>query len=66
MSRLLSLLVFVWLVVGAVAAAQRGYLTHASQNCADFGTIALNVIAGPLNYMGVDPRVANCELPKPS
>ncbi len=65
-SRLLSLLVFVWLVAGVVAATQRGYLTHVSQNCADFGTIALNVAAGPLNYAGVNPKMSNCALPQPS
>jgi hypothetical protein len=66
MSRIFSLVVFVWLIVGVIAALQRGYLTHMSQNCADFGTIALNVVAGPLNYAGVDPRVSNCRLPQPS
>ncbi len=66
MSRLFSTLVFVWLVVGVVAAFQRGYFTHMSQNCADFGTIALNVVAGPLNYTGVNPRLSNCVLPHPS
>ena len=50
------LLVLVWLVVGAVAAGQRGYFTHASQNCASAGTIAVAVIAGPLNYFGATPQ----------
>jgi len=63
---LVSLLVFVWLIVGVVAAGQRGYFTRVSQNCTDFGTIALNVIAGPLNYFGVDPKVTDCKLPEPS
>ena len=44
-----GLLVIIWAIVGAVAAGQRGYFTHASQNCASTGTIALTVIAGPLN-----------------
>ena len=46
--RFVGLLVIVWLVVGAVAAGQRGYFTHASQNCASAETIALTVISGPL------------------
>ena len=54
----------VWLIVGAIAAGQRGYLTHASETCA--GTIAVTVIAGPLNYFGVNPKVTNCNVPKPS
>jgi len=64
--RFVGLLVIVWLIVGAVAAAQRGYFTHASQNCASAGTIAVTVIAGPLNYVGVNPKVTNCNVPQPS
>lgn len=64
--RLAGLLVIVWLVVGAVAAGQRGYFTQATQNCASAGTIALTVIAGPLNYFGVNPKVTNCRVPQPS
>lgn len=66
MSRFFSLLVFVWLIVGTIAAGQRGYFTHMSQNCADFGTIALNIVSGPLNYAGIDPKLSNCVLPHPS
>ncbi|MCX4098158.1 hypothetical protein [Nocardia sp. alder85J] len=65
-SRWLSLLVFVWLVVGLVAALQRGYLTHPSESCLDFATILVNVAAGPLNYLGLDPKVSDCVLPQPS
>ncbi|WP_166906946.1 hypothetical protein [Mycobacterium sp. DL440] len=64
--RLLGLLVVIWLVVGAVAAYQRGYFTNASQNCSSAGTIALTVIAGPLNYAGVNPKVEKCNVPQPS
>ncbi|MGO8769634.1 MAG: hypothetical protein ACLQIK_21985 [Mycobacterium sp.] len=66
MRRIAGLLLLVWLVVGAVAAGQRGYFTHAAQNCASAGTIAVTVIAGPLNYFGVNPKVRNCTVPKPS
>ena len=64
--RLVGLLVLVWLVIGAVAAGQRGYFTHASQTCSSAGTIAMTVIAGPLNYFGVNPKVTSCNVPKPS
>ena len=64
--RFVGLLVIVWLIVGAFAAYQRGYFTHASQNCAGAGTIALTVIAGPLNYVGVNPKVTDCQVPQPS
>lgn len=64
--RYAGLLVVVWLVIGAFAAGQRGYFTHAEQNCASVGTIAVTVIAGPLNYLGVNPKVTNCVVPQPS
>lgn len=64
--RLISLLMFVWLIIGAVAAVQRGYLTNVSQECADFATIAVTVVAGPLNYTGLNPKVHSCDLPQPS
>jgi hypothetical protein len=35
-------------------------------NCAGFGTIAVTVIAGPLNYMGVNPKIDDCNVPQPS
>lgn len=66
MSRLLSLLVVVWLVIGVVATFQRGYFSSASSNCAGVGTIALTIVAGPLNYFGVNPKVTDCRLPEPS
>ena len=64
--RYVGLLVIVWLIVGAIAAGQRGYFTNASQNCASAGTIALTVLAGPLNYVGVNPKVTDCNVLQPS
>jgi hypothetical protein len=64
--RLVSLLVLIWLVVGAIAAGQRGYYSSSDTNCASLGTIAVTIIAGPLNYLGVNPKVTDCELPQPS
>jgi hypothetical protein len=66
MMRFVGLLVIVWLIVGAIAAWQRGYFTNAAQNCASAGTIAVTVIAGPLNYVGVNPKVTDCNVPQPS
>ncbi|MFF2084704.1 hypothetical protein ACFVVM_13065 [Nocardia sp. NPDC058176] len=66
MPRILSLVVLVWLLVGIIAAGQRGYYTEREQNCATLGTIAVTMLAGPLNYVGVNPKVDNCELPAPS
>ncbi|MFC9968492.1 MULTISPECIES: hypothetical protein [Nocardia] len=64
--RIVSIVVLVWLLIGVLAAGQRGYYTERDQNCASLGTIAVTMIAGPLNYMGVNPKVDDCELPQPS
>ncbi len=63
--RLGALLLLVWLVIGVIAAAQRGYLGSGDTSCASAATIALTVVVGPLNYFGVNPQV-QCELPQPS
>ena len=55
----------VWLIIGGVAAWQRGYFGAAPENCARAGTIAITIVAGPLNYMGANPQIS-CELPQPS
>ncbi|TJZ78529.1 hypothetical protein FCG67_10905 [Rhodococcus oryzae] len=64
--RLITLVVLIWLVVGAIAAGQRGYYTNTPENCAGVGTIAVTVLAGPLNYAGVNPKVTDCTVPQPS
>jgi hypothetical protein len=64
-SRIGSLLLLVWLVIGLIAAWQRGYFSSGDTSCATAATIAVTVIAGPLNYVGVNPRV-DCQLPQPS
>ena len=68
MSRILSLLVVVWLLIGALAAYQRDYFSDARTNCAEASNIALTIVAGPLNYMGVNPKVrcAEVNVPEPS
>lgn len=66
MGRLLGLLVLVWLLIGVLATWQRGYFENSDMNCANAGTIALTVVAGPLNYFGVNPKVTDCQLPQPS
>ncbi len=64
--RIGSLLVVVWLVIGVLAAFQRGYISGDDAGCAELGTIALTVVAGPLNYVGLNPTVDECSLPQPS
>ncbi|WP_231645481.1 hypothetical protein [Mycolicibacterium mengxianglii] len=63
---LLGVIVLVWLLIGVFAAFQRGYFENTETNCATAGSIALTVVVGPLNYAGVNPTVANCNLPQPS
>jgi hypothetical protein len=64
-SRIGSLLLLVWLVIGLVAAVQRGYFSSGDTSCASAATIGVTIVAGPLNYLGVNPQV-DCELPQPS
>jgi membrane protein YdbS with pleckstrin-like domain len=63
--RLLTALVVIWLIIGAIAAAQRDYFKQDEVNCASAGTIALTIVAGPLNYIGANPKV-KCSVPQPS
>jgi hypothetical protein len=65
MMRLLGILVVIWLVIGVVAAIQRDYFTDADASCASIGTTALTIVAGPLNYAGVNPKT-ECKVPQPS
>ncbi len=65
MGRIGPLLVVIWLVIGVVAAAQRDYFSGSNANCAKLGTIAVTIVAGPLNYAGVNPKI-KCDLPQPS
>jgi hypothetical protein len=58
-------IVVIWLVIGVVATVQRGYLKSNNATCARSGTVAGTVVAGPLNYAGVNPKIT-CHLPKPS
>ncbi|MFE7721771.1 hypothetical protein ACFU44_22320 [Nocardia rhizosphaerihabitans] len=63
---LLSTLLLVWVGSGMVAAMQRNYFTNPPVNCGDWGTIAVTLVAGPLNYLGANPKVTECQLPEPS
>lgn len=61
-----SILVVVWLVIGAIAGGQRHYYGGPTENCATGGTIAVTILAGPLNYLGANPKVTSCHAPQPS
>ena len=66
MARIIGVLVVVWLLIGLLAAFQRDYFSDKRETkCAGVGTIAVTTIAGPLNYVGANPKV-KCDLPEPS
>lgn len=63
---LIAVVVVVWLVIGLIAAAQRHYFRGPQKpTCAHIGTTLTTVIAGPLNYLGANPKV-HCKVPQPS
>jgi hypothetical protein len=64
--RIGALLLIIWLAIGAIAAWQRDYFKHNNASCAKAGTVTLTVLAGPLNYVGVNPKVHDCTVPQPS
>ena len=67
MKGLLSLVVVIWLVIGLVAAFQRGYFgDDRDVSCKTLGDTALTVVAGPLNYIGVNPKIQCQDAPEPS
>ncbi|HEY2674621.1 MAG TPA: hypothetical protein VGJ07_30170 [Rugosimonospora sp.] len=63
--RISAVIVVVWLIIGAIAAGQRGYFGSSTTNCSKSGNAVLSIIAGPLNYVGVNPKVS-CHTPQPS
>lgn len=65
-SGIVGTIVVVWLLIGVLATWQRGYLHSGQTSCATAGQIGLTVVSGPLNYAGVNPKVAECRLPQPS
>lgn len=60
---IIGILVILWLIVGAIACGQRGYFTNHTEGCGGVATIAVTILAGPLNYMGLNPKVAACNVP---
>ena len=61
---IIATLLIIWFIIGALGAGrwalgagQRGYYGSGSANCAKVGTIVVTVLAGPLNYVGVNPKI---------
>ena len=65
MKGLLGLLIVVWLVIGAVAAlAARLLRRRPGRQLQERGRHAVTIVAGPLNYMGANPKI-ECDTPSP-
>ena len=52
-----SIILVLWLLIGALAAGQRGYF-NSTPSCGNAGTVIVTILAGPLNYLGVNPKVS--------
>jgi hypothetical protein len=64
--RIGAVIVIIWLALGAIAAVQRGYFKDdGDAGCAEAGTVIVTTLAGPLNWMGVNPKIT-CDVPEPS
>ncbi|WP_404392591.1 hypothetical protein [Humibacillus xanthopallidus] len=64
-TRTSTIVILIWLLIGIFAAFQRGYFGSADPSCSRIGSAALTVVAGPLNYIGLNPKVG-CSTPQPS
>ncbi len=53
-----SVILAIWLVIGGLAAGQRGDY-KGPVNCGRAATATLTILAGPLNYAGLNPHI-NC------
>ena len=60
-----AVIIVIWLIIGVFAAAQRGYFSRDNDNCAKLGTTVVTMLAGPLNYVGLNPKL-DCQGPQPS
>ena len=54
--RLVWVILFVWLLIGALAAGQRHYYAAPYVDCSGVGTITVTILFGPVNYLGGDPK----------
>lgn len=69
MKSIIGIVIVVWLVIGALAAFQRGYFGNDRDvSCKSTGDTVLTIVAGPLNYVGANPKVdcSKIKVPQPS
>jgi len=61
-----AVILIIWLLLGSIAAYERGYFKDdADTSCAEAGTVMVTIVAGPLNWLGVNPKI-KCDVPAPS
>ena len=56
--RIGTMLLIAWLIIGAIAGGQRHYYGNSDPDCSKASTIIVTVLAGPLNYVGVNPKIS--------
>lgn len=61
-----GVLVIIWLIIGLVAAWQRGHLMTEDATCGSVGSTVATILVGPLNYVGVNPAIDCSQIPQPS
>ena len=68
MKSIIGIIVVVWLLIGVLAAYQRGYFSNDRDvSCKSASDTALTIVAGPLNYVGANPKVdCKVKVPQPS
>ena len=58
MKLILALVATAWLVIGIVASGQRGYFGNdEAVSCKTGADTGLTILIGPVNYLGVNPKV---------
>ncbi|GIF13069.1 hypothetical protein [Actinoplanes teichomyceticus] len=64
--RIGAVIIVIWLLLGLVAAYERGYFKDTGDaSCAEAGTVIVTTLAGPLNWLGANPKIT-CDVPEPS
>ena len=63
--RIGAVVIVIWLIIGVIAATQRSYFSSSSSNCAKASNTIVTIAAGPLNYIGINPKI-QCNVPQPS
>jgi hypothetical protein len=60
-----AVVIVIWLIIGFIAAGQRGYFSDSKTSCSKASDTIVTIIAGPLNYIGINPKI-HCTPPQPS